>query len=174
MKRRSEIAAVLSKAIAPFVQELAGELADLLHDHVEAKLAAAKKHAIEKLQAELEGTPADDTDEERDEDRDEARAAVPRRARRRAPRPRDRQLGAGTDRGDRDEAGAGAAKPPACSKCGQAGHNARSCGREPKGSRREAIATRAQAAVVQPPPTKQDRFALIEAAAAARRGASVE
>jgi hypothetical protein len=151
MKRHPDIAAALGKAIEPFVRDLAADLAVMLRDHVNDRLEDARTFAIEKLQADLEGTDHEKADEEAEADQDGRgidREDLDEVDDEPAARPARKRAGR-ADRGDRDRR-EGGPKSPACSKCGAPGHNARSCGREPKGSRRQAIAARASV-VAEPP-----------------------
>lgn len=72
----------------------------------------------------------------------------------------------------------GAAKVPTCSSCGGTGHNKRSCGRangvvDDDDQDEHEHEDPPPASIASPPPSsRSDRFARIEAAARARRGAA--
>lgn len=109
----------LKAKVAPFAAALTNELAKVIESHVDELLDHARAAAVESI-----------------------RAAVERQA---APKPR---------RAKRAESAAIASAPPAktaagpaCSKCGGIGHNARSCGREPKGHRGSKLTEHARAAM---------------------------
>ena len=161
----------LRSQFQPFADKLADELAQLTTTHLDGLLERARAYAINKLRAELEGTKdAEAETEVGHRDRDGSRAALPQRNGRRGVRVRDGSPRAGTGGADRAGAEKGA-RQPTCSKCKQAGHNARSCGRQPKGNPHGPKSSTTDLVAKPPPPTSLiDRFAAIEAAARARRG----
>ncbi len=143
--------------VRPLAEELAKELAALLWDRLEAQLDDALDAARSALASDLAlpfVTRADARIAAAAPAAELEPASVPARA---APRPeRAAPQGLSTLR---------TPGIPACSKCGQPGHNARSCGREPKGNRSAPSEPMTAIAPERPP----GRYNEIEIAAAKRR-----
>lgn len=133
----------LQKQFQPFADKLAAELAAIAADHLDSLLESARAYAIEKLRAQLEGKPdAEEGDGPLDREvagRDVSKRNVGRKHR----RPRGMA--------DRANRAGDAARPKTttCSRCGEAGHNARTCGRESEDETQEPAST---PLVVVPPP----------------------
>lgn len=174
MKRTPEVSAALSKAIEPFVRDLALRLAEMLAEHADRALVAAREHAIERLSAELAGghDAADQDDTPAEEPEPKRRAIAAKRVRVAKP---ETYAPSRRAREDRTALQANGKAPPSCSKCGYVGGNARGCGTAHEtlvaGAKQNGVTV---ADVEPPPPARSDRFAAIEAAARARRAGVVE
>lgn len=139
--------------VEPVMRAFGDQVVELVHAQVERMLEQAKTRALEALTASFEGkSDAEVVEEAGGEDR---RRGARARAGSVAARPKRPRRGPAVRQPSR----------PACSKCGEAGHNARTCE-----SDRDADAEVASAPLSPPPVSKNDRFARIEAAARQRRG----
>jgi hypothetical protein len=180
----------LFQRLLPVVDRFAGEVADLIANRIEAELARVDEALATALSAYADGEDASDVEDAKPvRDRAVDRAAV--QARR--PRVQARARRAAADQGDRapavDTAVASAASSPAgqeaapvtrkrkpntCRKCGAIGFTAQGCGTSHQPMNREVVDGDRDvkpANVPVPAASKLDRFARIEAAARARRGA---
>lgn len=103
--------ALLESKIRPFATKLADDVVALIETRLETQLERAGRAVIDALRTALDG--------------DAPPPVIAPRAQRSLPAPKpSRPVVAERTPGI-----------PSCSKCGQPGHNARSCGREPKGHR---------------------------------------
>ena len=122
----------LTAAIRPLALAFAGELADILHKHMSARVDVVRKGAVEQLRADLEGKLDVDVSKKRPRPGRGSRKAHPRRrpaGEQRHPGRRD----PGVDSRVRPAAPRGAVPSSSakgtvtCSVCGEAGHNKRGC-----------------------------------------------
>ncbi|HWU87158.1 MAG TPA: hypothetical protein VN253_07785 [Kofleriaceae bacterium] len=173
----------------PLIERFARDVVALLVQHVGAAQSRALEVATNQLRAELEVHDVEDHDQHRG-------APGGGRGGRRVPRARARQAVPAVARvgaepsvageGDRDARGSAGAAPASrsgagphrhaqrCRVCGAAGHNARTCPDRDHETPPARATTAASTGDGTPPPrSRADRFALIEAAAAARRGGAL-
>lgn len=116
----------LTAALRPLALAFAGELADVLHKHMSARVDAVRKSAVEQLRADLEDKP--DGKQQRPRDRSRPGRALPEKDGRQRKRLRVRRQRAAADKVDRTRAVPRTTRrQQACSKCGATDHNARRC-----------------------------------------------
>lgn len=126
-RAKAELGDQLRALLLPRAEELVAEVAALIAAKAEASWASASSAAVTKLRAELAGAAgsADDLDDQDDDGQlEEPARRTKTTARSRTPRPE-------RTRSPAPKIVSKASSKPSCSRCGEPGHNSRTCGRTP-------------------------------------------